>query len=89
MCVPLLFTSLSVFSAYFHAAVQETERQDVTVTSEVQPPKAAKKSKPTAAGSQSAGMKKEKKGKPKGQLAACRPVWRSMPDRGETDRAGF
>ncbi|XP_055505874.1 tubby protein homolog isoform X5 [Leucoraja erinacea] len=63
---PLVESYLNSNGSIIYHAVQETERQDVTVTSEVQPPKAAKKSKPSAAGSQSAGMKKEKKGKPKG-----------------------
>uniref|UniRef100_UPI00398F612F tubby protein n=1 Tax=Pristiophorus japonicus TaxID=55135 RepID=UPI00398F612F len=51
-------------STIYH--VQEAEHEDIKVVTEVHVPKPSKKSKPSAASSQAASLKKEKRGKQKG-----------------------
>ncbi|XP_062917963.1 tubby protein homolog isoform X2 [Mobula hypostoma] len=63
---PLVESYLNSNSSTIYHAVQEAEHEDVKVVTDVQVPKAAKKSKSSAAGSQSASLKKEKRGKQKG-----------------------
>ncbi|XP_043561762.1 tubby protein homolog isoform X3 [Chiloscyllium punctatum] len=63
---PLVESYLNSNSSTIYHAVQEAEHEDVKVVTDVQAPKPTKKSKSSAAGSQAASLKKEKKAKPKG-----------------------